>query len=153
MIGNNNLTMKIRELESFDDCSVVILYGSEEGFKQWLDENDSDESRQFRSTQEWMQSAGTMLGMCTKIRRDRHYVHVVWVLERDGDHLYDELGTLAHEATHMVDNMELFICNRMDGSPKNERMPRELRARVVESIVKAGSQMIIGEYINDNKHD
>lgn len=143
--------MRIREIESFDDCSVVILYGSEKEFRQWLDENDTSEAKQFRSTQEWMQAAGMMLGMCTKIRRDRHYVHVVWVLERDSEHLLQQIGTLAHEATHMVDNMELFICNRMDGSPKNKRMPRELRARVVERIVTLGSQMIIENNPNENK--
>lgn len=137
--------MKIREIESFDDCSVVILYGSSEDFGKWLDENDDEASRQSRSTMEWVKAAGSILGMCTKIRRDRHYVHVVWVLEREGDYMFEELGTLAHEATHMVDNMELFICNRMDRTPKNERMPRELRARIVESIMTAGSKMIIGE--------
>lgn len=143
--------MKEREIESFDDCSVVILYGSLESFRQWLDDHDADESRQFRTTLEQTKSPDNLLGMCTKIRRDRHYVHVVWVLEREGFHMFEELGTLAHEATHMVDNMELFVCNRMDRSPKNERMPRELRARVVERIVTIGSKMIIGGEPYDKK--
>lgn len=67
-------------------------------------------------------------------------IQFVWINSAAGRSFDRLIATVAHEATHVVDNIELFISN----TPGNfdERIPREIRTRIVEKIVFEGYQLI-----------
>lgn len=77
-------------------------------------------------------------------------IQYIWINSAAGRSADKLFATVAHETTHVVDNIELFISN----TPGNfdERIPREIRARMVEKIVIEGYKLISEDLkSNDNR--
>lgn len=127
--------MRIRTIEAYTDCGVIIIYSSPEEFKDWA-------SKRSIETYEDLQNIVGYNGKDTIA--DDEIIQFIWFSATSGRPIEKVIATLAHEATHVVDNIELFIANN-PGQGQDERIPREIRARVVEKIVQEGCMMILNK--------
>lgn len=123
--------MKIKEVESFIDCSLAVMYGREEEFVQWLTDNGVEDV-----------SPDEKDGMCGPVVREGNYVHCVWVRESDDISAPQAIATLASQASRVADNIDKYVCSEPN-STLREQMPPELRARVIEKIVRVGTELIL----------
>ena len=123
--------MKIREIESFTDCALAIMYGTEDEFVQWLKENGVEDV-----------SPEGKDGMCGPIVRDGNYVHCVWARKSDDISVPQAIATMASHASRVADNIDNYVCSEPNSSLR-EQMPPELRARVIEKIVRVGTELIL----------
>lgn len=127
--------MKIKEIEGYVDCSMAIMYGTEEEFVRWLAENGvKDVSPEGKD------------GMGGPIVRDGQYVHSIWVRMSDDISAPQAIATLATHASRLADNIDKYVCGE-SRTGLSEKMPPELRARVVGKVVRVGTEMILGKEV------
>lgn len=126
--------MKERIIESFIDCGVHILYSSPEEFLDWAEKKSVTIETDLENVE----------GLNKKFTLDgEEIIQAIWVNSASGRSIDKIIATFSHEATHVVDNIELFISNRP--GEYGERIPRELRARMVEKIVQESYKLITEE--------
>lgn len=123
--------MRIREIECFIDCSMIIMYGSEDEFIQWLNENEFDDV-----------TTKDKPGLGGPIVSNGLYVHCLWVRKSDDISSVNAIATLASYASRLADNIDKYVCSTSNTNHR-EMMPPELRARVIEKVVRVGTEMIL----------
>lgn len=125
----------------FEDLSIIVLFGSQEELQEWM-------SRYPNITDTIKKSAAKSDGFSCYIEEPGNvFYHFIWT--SGGRSLADEIGTLAHEASHYVDKIN-------DGFVKPEEIfPTELKARLFQTVIRAGVEMILeshDEYSDKQKN-